>query len=69
MLSSDRDLVKEIIKSSGNLSEILNELINKKSEADRKEESDRKRSKRNNLLIIVGGILLAGAGAAYYFLK
>ncbi len=69
LLSSDRNKVRDIIKSSGNLSDIVKTLKSNKVETDLKEEADRKREKRLMLFLIIVGVLLVGAGAAYYFLK
>lgn len=69
LYSSDRDKVKEIIKSSGNLAEILSDIKSKKSEADRKDETDKRRSKQIKFLLTISGASLVAAGAAFYFLK
>ena len=69
LLSSDRKRVKDIIKSSGNLLEILSDIKSKKSEADRKDEADKRRSKRIKLLLTISLVLSVAASAAYYFLK
>jgi len=68
LLSSDRIKVRDIIKSSGNLSDIVKSLKSNKVQTDLMEEAERKRKKRNMFFLIIVGVLLVGIGAAYYFL-
>ena len=69
LLPSDRNKIKDIIKSSGNLSDIIKTIKSNKAGADLKEGAERKKKKLIKFLLIIGGILLAGAGAAYYLLN
>ena len=69
LLSSDRNKVRDIIKSSGNLSDIVKTLKSNRVETNLKEEADRTKKKRIMLYLITAGVLLVAAGAAYYFLK
>ena len=69
LLSSDKDKVRDISKSSEDLSETLSALKNKRADADLAEESRRKRFKLVRTFLFIVGVLSVGAGAAYYFLK
>ena len=69
LLSSDKDKVRDISKSSEDLSETLSALKNKRADADLAEESRRKRFKLIRTFLFIVGVLSVGAGAAYYFLK
>jgi len=60
LLSSDRNKVRDIIKSSGNLSEIVTTLKDNKERENLEEEADRKKKKKIKLFLIAVGVLLAG---------
>ena len=69
LLSSDRDKVRDIIKSSGNLSDIVKSLKSNMVETDLKEKTDIRGMKKFKFYLIIVGVLLLGAGVANYFLR